>query len=195
MIRSVIPHVCCANSNPDTSGPLREALCSSAMSHSSFDWCACVFVHPPPTRAPALCICRGTAWQVSSDNLKISYLNQHRLKIEIHPDSADLPHCPHFNSQKLDIYKYVKCGCCGRLLAWHSADEMHLCSVPRWWEAVLWWVQGLLLWWSPDSRGTEGALPHYRHPQHRVSLFLTYFFGVQRMTEAHLMRQRTDNDD
>lgn len=47
---------------------------------------------------------------------------------------------------------------------------LHSCSLSRWWKTVLRRIQSLLLWWCVDGWWIEGALPHNRHSQHRVSL-------------------------
>lgn len=54
--------------------------------------------------------------------------------------------------------------------------------VRRRWQTVLRWVQSVFLWWSPDSRGAEGAFSHHRHSQHRVSCFILcpFFFTPAR---------------
>lgn len=61
-----------------------------------------------------------------------------------------------------------------RLFKKHLYDYWFVCVffVHRRWQTVLRWIQSILLWWSPDRRGTEGAFSHNWHPQHRVSYFI-----------------------
>ena len=70
---------------------------------------------------------------------------------------------PHLTSQDFVVLML----CCVHALSFSLSLSL---SLSRWWKTVLRRIQSLLLRWCADGWRIEGALPHNRHSQHRVSL-------------------------
>lgn len=83
------------------------------------------------------------------------------------PSAFNWIHCIHNKHSYETLWSHVK-----------NATKNHIRCVRgvflvrRRWQTVFRWVQSVFFWWSPDSRGAEGAFSHHRHSQHRVSCFV-----------------------